>query len=688
MIMEFINESLDTVDKTKTVHAEDPYVATYDNIITPQECDHFIELSKPSLQRALVSDNNKGVISSGRTGMNTWIKHDHDNITMGVAKRIADIVDMPLENAEAFQVIYYGITQEYRKHYDSWIHDRSEKTLRCMKYGGARIKTALCYLNDVQKGGGTCMSRLNITIPAKKGKLLVFHNTKDSVNNHDVHPLAEHAGMPVEEGEKYAFNLWFRECSRSVLYSDFNPSYYVLPDAQTSFLTENINGINVDFIKQMKRLHIRKTILRMDNFFPLDLKSLLNVCKFSSQKRRECWVKLNTMKDFQDKLESSLGIHHVFFENMHVVEYTENNVHGRHFTSYDINSETGKKFTSSLGQRVFTISLCLSKNMRISFPSLQVAQTFNYGDILVYKNTQEKSSQRDGDLERVVQSLSGTGYLLNVYVREKSGSGKHLSINLPEESQVDAKAKLENYHDTLNSVFELFKEQKVGRAWNRYESFSYNFKGNFDAFKEQISVYDTLRRENKGINRSTLERTYDLDANFPLQIVNNVFCDEFLRFLQKYYSDTISKNVWQLGDRQSKRYKAHDEPMSRFVHYELLPVIEKIVGKSLKPTYSYLSAYVKGADLPPHTDRPDCEYTVSLLVDKPKSSHWNIYLHKKRQDKKYKGRYDTKPPLDECESVDCDAGGLMLFQGIDRIHFRETLEFDYYNILLLHYCSI
>ena len=44
--------------------------------------------------------------------------------------------------------------------------------------------------------------------------------------------------------------------------------------------------------------------------------------------------------------------------------------------------------------------------------------------------------------------------------------------------------------------------------------------------------------------------------------------------------------------------------------------------------------------------------------------------------------------VEECEAVDCDAGGLMLFQGTDHIHFREKLEADYYNILLLHYCSV
>ena len=90
--MELTTEFLDTIDNSKIVHAKDPYVATYDNIVTSQECDHFVEISKPSLQRALVSDNSKGIVSSGRTGMNTWIKHDHDDITLSVAKRIPELL--------------------------------------------------------------------------------------------------------------------------------------------------------------------------------------------------------------------------------------------------------------------------------------------------------------------------------------------------------------------------------------------------------------------------------------------------------------------------------------------------------------------------------------------------------------------------------------------------------------------
>ena len=209
----------------KLVLCDSPLVEEHYNVLTHDECEHFIEISKQHLKRALVSSDSKGTVSQGRTGSNTWLSHDHDAITKRVAERIAEIVGMPLENAEKFQVIYYGVNEEYRPHFDSWIHDDSEKTHRCMKWGGARMKTALCYLNDVAKGGGTKMTKLNITITAEKGKLLVFNNTV-GMDDHTRHELSEHAGLPVEEGEKFAFNLWFRECNSKMLYKDFNPSYY------------------------------------------------------------------------------------------------------------------------------------------------------------------------------------------------------------------------------------------------------------------------------------------------------------------------------------------------------------------------------------------------------------------------------------------------------------------------------
>ena len=56
--------------------------------------------------------------------------------------------------------------------------------------------TVLAYLNDVEQGGGTGFPELNITIPAKKGNIVVFHNT---INNNSeypkINPKSLHSGM-------------------------------------------------------------------------------------------------------------------------------------------------------------------------------------------------------------------------------------------------------------------------------------------------------------------------------------------------------------------------------------------------------------------------------------------------------------------------------------------------------------
>ena len=51
-----------------------------------------------------------------------------------------------------------------------------------MKYGGQRMKTALVYLNDVESGGGTKFTKLNMEVNAEKGKLLVFENVHSGTN--------------------------------------------------------------------------------------------------------------------------------------------------------------------------------------------------------------------------------------------------------------------------------------------------------------------------------------------------------------------------------------------------------------------------------------------------------------------------------------------------------------------------
>lgn len=189
------------------VVAVDPMIAFMDNVVTPQESAHFIELAKNRISRAKVSFSGEAGFSKGRTGSNTWIAHDSDDITLLVAQRIAKIVGIPLENAESFQMIHYAQEQHYRPHYDAY--DLSTETgQRCCKMGGQRLVTALVYLNDVPEGGGTIFPNKSVEIEARLGRMAIFHNTLPGTDNK--HPDSLHGGEPVITGEKWAFNLWFR----------------------------------------------------------------------------------------------------------------------------------------------------------------------------------------------------------------------------------------------------------------------------------------------------------------------------------------------------------------------------------------------------------------------------------------------------------------------------------------------
>jgi len=200
----------------KTYLSSDPEIYIIDNFLSENQCDHMINKSKERLKRALVAGNNIGYVSKGRSGKNCWMPHNIDKIFSEIAEKISNLVDYSLNNAESFQVIYYDTDQQYRNHYDAWKFDNSDKSARCLLRGGQRMVTALVYLNDVEFGGETRFTKLDINVKAKKGRLLVFHNClKDS---NVVHPLTEHAGMPVIKGEKYAFNLWFRQQSKNIDY--------------------------------------------------------------------------------------------------------------------------------------------------------------------------------------------------------------------------------------------------------------------------------------------------------------------------------------------------------------------------------------------------------------------------------------------------------------------------------------
>lgn len=86
--------------------------------------------------------------------------------------------------------------------------------------------------------------------------------------------------------------------------------------------------------------------------------------------------------------------------------------------------------------------------------------------------------------------------------------------------------------------------------------------------------------------------------------------------LRRYYRHQIRTGAITLGDRQSaRRYIAHNEPVARFFHHHLTSVFSRVAGTALKPSYVYFASYLEGAELKKHTDREQCDFSITFCLD-------------------------------------------------------------------------
>jgi hypothetical protein len=83
----------------------------------------------------------------------------------------------------------------------------------------------------------------------------------------------------------------------------------------------------------------------------------------------------------------------------------------------------------------------------------------------------------------------------------------------------------------------------------------------------------------------------------------------------------------------------------------LWPIIEKSVGESLTPTYSYARLYHNDDCLTKHTDRPACEVSVTLQLGRSHHYSWPIYMGGER--------------------FDLAEGDAVIYPGCDIEHWRD-----------------
>jgi prolyl 4-hydroxylase len=188
-----------------------PWVITFDNFLTPEECDDMVQLGyKSGYKRSedVGAEKEDGTVgakkSTGRTSENAWCSsrdgcRDED-VAQRLHNRMSQVMGISPENSEDMQLLRYEVGQFYQTHHDYIPHQRDRQC-------GPRILTFFIYMSDVDAGGGTDFPDLGITVMPKKGRALLWPSVYDS------DPMASdnrmrHQALPVEAGTKFAANGW------------------------------------------------------------------------------------------------------------------------------------------------------------------------------------------------------------------------------------------------------------------------------------------------------------------------------------------------------------------------------------------------------------------------------------------------------------------------------------------------
>ena len=150
--------------------------------------------------------------------------------------------------------------------------------------------------------------------------------------------------------------------------------------------------------------------------------------------------------------------------------------------------------------------------------------------------------------------------------------------------------------------------------------------------------------------------------NRGFAVIRGLLPDQLMYSIGRYYQNLASEGRMGFDDGQSVRYWAHNEQFACWLHCQMGSWTVRLISNPVKPSYSYVCLYVGGSDLPRHTDRPECEYTLSLAVSStpPAIKPWPLYLDVPSRPKGFGARLNP--------------GDGLIFRGREIPHYRKRLS--------------
>ncbi|HEU5296158.1 MAG TPA: 2OG-Fe(II) oxygenase [Burkholderiaceae bacterium] len=184
-----------------------PRLIVFGGLLSDDECRQMIELAQPRLTRSETVHNPSGgsEVHEARTSDGMFFERGEHPVCDRIERRIAALLNWPLQNGEGLQVLRYRPGAQYKAHHD-YFDPAQPGTPTILQRGGQRVASIVMYLNTPPRGGGTGFPDVGVEVGPMRGNAVFFSYDRPHVMTRSLH-----AGLPVLEGEKWVATKWLRE---------------------------------------------------------------------------------------------------------------------------------------------------------------------------------------------------------------------------------------------------------------------------------------------------------------------------------------------------------------------------------------------------------------------------------------------------------------------------------------------
>ncbi|MFT3810458.1 MAG: 2OG-Fe(II) oxygenase [Micropepsaceae bacterium] len=181
-----------------------PRIATFNRLLTPEECDYVISRAAPYL-RVVERPGMPGY------GLRTYMLAplglvESDALIQSLDELISRALGEPSANGETLSMLHYVPGQLFGPHWD-WLDPSVPAQHQMIETGGQRIRSLVVYLNEGYEGGETVFPRVGWRFKGKRGDALMWDNV-DAAGEIDIR--SQHEGTPPRSSEKFVLSKWMR----------------------------------------------------------------------------------------------------------------------------------------------------------------------------------------------------------------------------------------------------------------------------------------------------------------------------------------------------------------------------------------------------------------------------------------------------------------------------------------------